>query len=1116
MSRLQTAKGAAFDSYENQHDECLLGTRTKLLSDIEKWAISPQGKCIFWLNGMAGTGKSTISRTVAHRLKENGLLGASFFFKKGEKDRGSAKSLFPTLIEQLMITIPDLIPIVRNTLDRDPNISEKMLKEQFESLIYLPLLEIRQRSTDIMVVVIDALDECDREDDVRLILRLLPQVQKSKSIRLRFLLTSRPELPIRLELNSITDDHQELILHEISEPVIQHDIALYLETKFSQLKRERSLPSDWPGEERIKVLVDRTVPLFIAAVTVCRFVSDMNWDPQRRLQAIIADKSTYVSKMESTYLPILKQLFVGQDKWETQELVQEFKEIVGAIIILATPLSANALSRLLNREPDDIKYRLARLHSVLNIPDSLDAPVRLLHLSFRDFLLDNQTKEIDESNRFWIDEQAVHQSLAIQCLNLMHRSLRRNIGNLPNEATQRIEIDVRSIDHYLPPKLQYACRYWIHHLVHIQGPSNGLVKAISFLEKHLLHWLEAMSLLGILSEVVESITTLKSIAEDYGDAKSSLFLYDVRRFILKCRRMTDIAPLQLYSSGLMFAPTNSITRRIFEHELGNWHRLPEVKESWSTELQTLEGHSELVRAVAFSPSGHLLASGSYDKTIKLWDPTTGELHQTLQGHSDSIQSVFFSSDGKLLASSSNDNTIKLWNPATGELRRTLQGHSDSVRSVAFSSNGKLLASGSNDKTIKLWEPITGKLHQTLNGHSNWIWSVAFSQNDQLLASASFDNTVRIWDVATGKLHKTLKGHSGIVLSVAFSSSSQLLASSSEDNTIKLWDPITGELRQTLRGHSDSVATVAFSANRQLLASGSYDKTIKLWDPTTGELHQTLKGHSYGVLCLAFTTDSQVMVSGSSDKTIKLWNPTMVELREAHKDHSDSIGSIAFSSNGQLLASGSNDKTIRLWNPNTGELHQTLYGHSDSVRSVAFSKDSQLLVSGSNDKTIKLWDPRTGELRRTLQGHSDQVCSVTFSPNGHLLASCSYDKTIKIWNPTSGEVCQTLNGHSYLVRSLAFSPNNQLLASSSYDKTTKLWNPATAELHQTLEGHSGWVWSGTKIEVSIFESQWICLQRERILWLPPDYRPICFALNDGILALGHASGKVSFIMHTSFK
>ncbi|KAL4976093.1 hypothetical protein BDW66DRAFT_151436 [Aspergillus desertorum] len=701
LSRLRTAKGAAFDSYENQHDECLLGTRTEQLSDIEKWAISPHGKCIFWLNGMAGTGKSTISRTVARRLKEKGLLRASFFFKKGEKDRGSAKSLFPTLIEQLMITIPDLIPIVRNTLDRDPNISEKMLKEQFESLIYLPLLEISQRSTAIMVVVNDALDECDREDDVRLILRLLPQVQKSKSIRLRFLLTSRPELPITLELNSITDDHQELILHEISEPVIEHDIALYLETKFSQLKRERSLPSDWPGEERIKVLVDRTVPLFIAAVTVCRFVSDMNWDPQRRLQAIIADKSTYVSKMESTYLPILKQLFVGQDNRETQELVQEFKKIVGAIIILATPLSANTLSRLLNREPDDIKYRLAQLHSVLNIPDSLDAPVRLLHLSFRDFLLGNQTKEIEESKRFWVDEQAVHQSLAIKCLKLMHRSLRRNICNLPNEATQRIEIDVRSIDHYLPPELQYACRYWIHHLVQIQGPSNELAKAILFHEKHLLHWLEAMSVLGILSGVVESITTLKSIAEDYGNAKSSEFLDDVRRFILKCRRMADIAPLQLYSSGLMFAPTNSVTRRMFKHELANWHRLPEVKESWSTELQTLEGHSELVRAVAFSPSGPLLASGSYDKTIKLWDLTTGELHQTLQGHSDSIQSVFFSSDEKLLAPSSNDNTIKLWNPAPGELHRTLQGHSDSVRSVAFSPNGKLLASGANDKTIKL-------------------------------------------------------------------------------------------------------------------------------------------------------------------------------------------------------------------------------------------------------------------------------------------------------------------------------------------------------------------------------------------------------------------------------
>ncbi|KAF7502642.1 hypothetical protein GJ744_005417 [Endocarpon pusillum] len=213
-----------------------------------------------------------------------------------------------------------------------------------------------------------------------------------------------------------------------------------------------------------------------------------------------------------------------------------------------------------------------------------------------------------------------------------------------------------------------------------------------------------MSVLGIVSEVVGVIKRLQSAIQDEKYPRISEFFHDARRFILKNRQIVDTAPLQVYCTGLIFAPKDSTIRRIFNKEGPTWLRqLPKVEESWSAELQTLEGHSDWVTSVAFSPNGQLLASGSDDKTIKLWDPTTGELRQTLKGHNGCVQSVTFSPNSRLLASSSDDRTIKLWDPITDELCQTLKGHNGRAQSVAFSPNGQLLASSSIDKTIKLWD-----------------------------------------------------------------------------------------------------------------------------------------------------------------------------------------------------------------------------------------------------------------------------------------------------------------------------------------------------------------------------------------------------------------------------
>jgi len=296
-----------------------------------------------------------------------------------------------------------------------------------------------------------------------------------------------------------------------------------------------------------------------------------------------------------------------------------------------------------------------------------------------------------------------------------------------------------------------------------------------------------------------------------------------------------------------------------------------VLTKWQTEqAQTLPGHSSPIWALATAPKGKLLASGSGDQTIKLWDLETGTLRQTLSGHQDTVWSVALSADGQTLASGSGDQTIKLWDLETGTLRQTLSGHQDTVWSVALSPDGQTLASGSGDQTVKLWDLKAGRLLNTFEGHSGPVRSVALSPDGQTLVSGSYDQTLKLWDLRTGELRRTFSGHSGRVISVALSPDGQTLASASEDKTIKLWNLQTGKLEQTLSGHSDWVNSIAFGPDGQTLASASEDKTIKLWNLQTGKLEQTLSGQGSDVYAVTFGPDQQRLIGSVRSGTIKIW------------------------------------------------------------------------------------------------------------------------------------------------------------------------------------------------------------------------------------------------------
>lgn len=515
LTKLPVATGASFNSHAEEHNaRCLPNTRTDLLKTIADWANSKDGKPIFWLSGMAGTGKSTIARTAAQSFAKSGQLGASFFFKKGEGERGNASRFFSTIAADLVAREPGMLPGIRKALDEDSALSQRALRDQFEKLILHPLLGVQQTqsTTHACVIVIDALDECEREEDIQAILQLLTRTKDMPLVSLRVLVTSRPELHIRLGFKQMPNgSYQDLVLHEVAKNTIEHDIRLFYEHELSAIRQARMLSPDWPTTGQIQALVELAVPLFIFAATVCRYIGTKGGNPEGYLSKVLEYQKSTFSQLDRTYLPILEQLLVEQEDDEKEAWLQAFRKVVGSIVVLESPLSIASLARLLKVPQKEIECRLDALHSVLSVPDNKDVPVRLLHLSFREFLIDRQ---IQDKSQFWVNSRDMHKDLASYCIKLMseRRGLRQDICSLSKPGILRNDIDEGIITRNLSPEMQYACRYWVSHLDQSQqNVFDGDVTHL-FLQKHFLDWLEAMSLMRESSRCVHLLNRLHTLA----------------------------------------------------------------------------------------------------------------------------------------------------------------------------------------------------------------------------------------------------------------------------------------------------------------------------------------------------------------------------------------------------------------------------------------------------------------------------------------------------------------------------------------------------------------------------------------------------------------------------
>ncbi len=466
-------------------------------------------------------------------------------------------------------------------------------------------------------------------------------------------------------------------------------------------------------------------------------------------------------------------------------------------------------------------------------------------------------------------------------------------------------------------------------------------------------------------------------------------------------------------------------------------------------IAVFTGHREAVHAVAFSPDGRTLASGSQDSTVKLWDIQQRKCLQTFLGHSHGVWSIAFSPDGQMLASGGQDNTVMLWDINSGNCIKTLQGHSDWIESVAWSPDGITLASGSEDHTVRLWDVPRGQCRHILQGHKSEIWSVAFSADGSMLVSGSADQTVKFWDTSDGLCRQTLQGYMNPVSAIAFSPDGKTLVSGSHNQNLRWWDVSTGSCLKTLQSHQGWIWSIAFSPDGKQVASGSMDRTIKLWDAHHYNCLQIYIGHTHPVTSVAFSPDGTMLASGSMNCTVKLWNPDTGECIKTLTGHTSRVFWVAFSPNGQLLASAGHDDTVRLWDVRTGECLQVLTGHASWVFAAAFSPDGSTLVSGSKDQTIKLWDVDTGKCLQTWAGHSNWVISLVFSPNGDWVASGSFDQTVRLWDVHTGKCVQITDGNGKWLRAIAFSPDSQILVSGSDNETISIWDVSTGSCIRTL-------------------------------------------------------------------
>ncbi|KAH8807357.1 WD40-repeat-containing domain protein [Xylogone sp. PMI_703] len=1037
--------------------ESLQNRKDRLLADSYKWIFvnddykeftnwnSNNPKRILWIKGDAGKGKTMLLMGIIRELDtqrethfdDNSHL--SYFFCQGTNNKlNTATSILRGLIWMLLRQQKSLI----HYLDEYKDLGDKLFESQtsFSNLKKVLCNMLKDKSLERAYVIVDALDECRREEPGLLqLLELISDISTNND-NVKWLLTSRNEIDIERSLKE--DEVRKRLSLELNAASVASAVKVYIDYKMSELAetyREIYINNKKPEvQQKFEQLLEQVANeihqkangTFLWVALVFRRIKEIGCSVDRILNLIRGTPSG----LNELYEQMMKRAMSSNDS----ELCEQ---VLLAMANAYRPLHLSELEGLAALTEWVIPQDIVKLCGLLTIGE--DDVVYFVHQSAKDYLM--------KSAIFPDGHIKGHQLLVTQSFSTMEQILKRDIYQLNHPGFPIAEVEVPPGNPLGP--IRYACVYWVDHLCEAEHDYQGIGgydtgKINSFLRVHFLHWLEALSLIGSISDGVLAIVKLVELLKRISpESQLERLVADMHRYILSFRDVIESHPLQAYVSALLFSPSGSLTRELFKGEEPGWITTKPVMEAgWGACIQTLYGHRGAVTSVAFSSDDTKIISGSWDGTVRIWDIKSGACVKILDGGGSSVESVAVSADDRHIVSGLRNGGIQAWDAKDGTCIRTLKGHVRRV-SVAISPSGTQIVSGSRDKTVKIWDFESGACARTLRGHGESIRAIAISPDGTQIASASEDVTIRFWDAATGSHIRSLTGHTSWVRSVAFSPDNMRLVSGSDDHTVKIWSVKDGSCVHTLKGHVDYIKSAIFSPGGAEIATGSWDGTLIIRNVSSNVCTPVFRGDAGTMIeSLAFSHDGQ-RVSVASGNTIKLWDITSGNCVPPLEGRKNITKQITLSNDGARALSVSNNRnTLKIWDTRRGACAHTLEVPEKIVQ-VTFAYDSSQIILTSDSAASSDWDTRNITITtldagnyaplNALSLHSSAGYSGFALSYGSTEIALCYEQSITIWDLNSGSF-ETFCYFEDQINAIVFSYDDTQIAGAS-DKSIKIWN-----------------------------------------------------------------------------